>query len=119
MKFRVYVVSILVSSIFLLSGCSNTNNLIDEIEKKQEKETVEVSNIYKITEEEAINIIKKYLSDNGYHMSSNIEVDSIDGDNYLIHAYDIINNEDESHTATTGWFEVNIYTGEIKDIMKQ
>ena len=28
-------------------------------------------------------------------------------------------NEDESHIATSGWFEVNIHTGEIKDIMNQ
>lgn len=119
MKFRVYLVTIGIASIFLLSGCSQTNESVDSGKTNEEEQIVEAINNSKITEQEAINLIKKYLEDNGYHIASNIDVDSVDGDNYLVHAYDIINNDDESHTATTGWFEVNMYTGEIKDIMKQ
>lgn len=119
MKLRAYMLPITIASMFLLSGCSNINESIDDTDMNEGNQVVEVINNSKITEEEAVGLVKKYLSSNGYHISSNIEVDSVDGDNYLVHAYDIINNEDESHTATTGWFEVNMYTGEIKDIMKQ
>lgn len=117
MKLRACVLPIAIASIFLLSGCYQTNQSIDSLDNSELKESIETSSKDRISEKDAVNLVKKYLSDNGYHMSSHIEVDSIDGENYLVHAYDIINNEDESHTATTGWFEVNMYTGQIKDIM--
>ncbi|MGL5712855.1 MAG: hypothetical protein ACRCXT_09415 [Paraclostridium sp.] len=119
MKFKYYVLPVIIGSIFLISGCSQMNDQIDNIDTNQEKNIVEVANSPKITEEEAINLVKKYLSDNGYHRASHIEVDGVDRDIYLIHVYDVITNEDESHIATTSWFEVNMNTGEIKDVMKQ
>ncbi|MCU9815965.1 hypothetical protein [Paraclostridium sp. AKS73] len=48
-----------------------------------------------------------------------VEVDSKYKDIYTIHAYDVITNEEESHIATSGWFEVNANTGKIKDIMNE
>lgn len=71
-----------------------------------------------IGEKKAIKIIKEFLEKNNSYVASNIEVDSVDNKYYIIHVYDIIDNGDESHTATTGWYKVNKYTGEIIDIMQ-
>ena len=51
-------------------------------------------------------------------MASNIEVDSVEDRYYIVHVYDVITNDNESHTATTGWYKVNKYNGEIIDIMQ-
>lgn len=120
MKFRAYISIIIITGLFFVVGCTQTNQSIDSVDNTDiVEEDTQVNSDKKLSEQDAINSVEKYLSDNGYHMSSHIEVDSVDGDNYLIHAYDVINNEGETHTATSGWFEVNMYTGEIKDIMKR
>lgn len=117
MKLKVFIVYILVIITLSIVGCSqrfkeNNNSISNEAEN-----TKEAINEASITEKDAINLVKNYLSKNNQYIGSNIEVEGIDGDNYLVHVYDIINNEEESHTATVGWFEVNIYTGEIIDII--
>lgn len=121
MKLKIYILCIFIINILFIIGCSDTVKIHED--NDETKETIEVvkESISKteISEDEAINIIKDYLLSNGYYVPSNIEVDSMNGDNYLIHAYDVITNKDESHIATSGWFEVNIHTGEIKDIMNQ
>lgn len=61
--------------------------------------------------EDAINMVTEYLSYK--YVPSNIECDHIEGDDYIIHAYDIVSD----HTSTTGWYSVNMYTGKMKNII--
>lgn len=43
------------------------------------------------------------------------ELDSVDDDgNYLIHIYEVVDNGDESHTATLDWITVNPTTGDCE-----
>lgn len=71
----------------------------------------------KINEKEAVQKVKEYIHQTGSYLPPIIEVDNINGNYYVVHAYEIVTNGDESHTATTGWFHVNIHTGEVSDIM--
>ena len=86
------------------------------------KDAIEVLSDYnkekEIGEKKAIKLVKEYLEKNNSYVASHIEVDSVDNKYYVIHVYDVITNDDESHTATTGWYQVNKYTGEIIDIMQ-
>lgn len=70
-----------------------------------------------ISEKDAIENVKIYLHQHGESLPNIIEVDQIDGNYYLVHSYDIIKYKQQSHTTTTGWFYVNIYTGEVIDMM--
>lgn len=76
------------------------------------------NNTKQINEQSAINLIKEYLEKNNLYLASNIEVDSVEDRYYIVHVYDVITNDNESHTATTGWYKVNKYNGEIIDIMQ-
>lgn len=86
------------------------------------KKTIEVladaTKEKEIGEKKALRLVKEYLEKNNSYIANHIEVDSVDDKYYTVHVYDIISNDDESHTATTGWYQVNKYTGEIIDVMQ-
>ena len=47
---------------------------------------------------------------------SHVDV-SMEENIYNIHLYEIVKNNYESHTATTGWYSLNIENKQVKDIM--
>lgn len=114
--YSLLISSILVSG-FLIIGCVASSQ--DYYTEKNTKEVLTNNNKEKISKEEAINLMKNYLESNNLYIPSFIEVDNIEGDVYIVHAYDIITNEEETHIATSGWFEVNMYTGDIINIMNE
>ncbi len=59
-----------------------------------------------------LDIIKNNKDYNVSHVDVSVE-DNI----YNIHLYEIIKNDEESHTATTGWYSLNIENNQVKDIM--
>lgn len=91
------------------------------IYKIKSKNSVEVlmtnSNGKNISEKQAIQNVKEHLHQTGAYVPPHIDIDSVDGNYYLVHAYEIVNNKDESHTSTAGWFYVNVNTGEVIDII--
>ena len=89
------------------------NNLINSVEV-----LADINKPKEIDEEKAIKLVKDYLMDNNEYLADHIEVDSMDNKYYIIHVYDIVINGEESHTATTGWYQVNKYSGEIINIMQ-
>ncbi|RDY29407.1 hypothetical protein CHL78_001530 [Romboutsia weinsteinii] len=67
-----------------------------------------------ISKTEAEDLVKNMLVNNGSYVNSHIEFDYEEGDFYIIHAYDIIDDGDgNTHTATSGWYKVNKLTKEI------
>ena len=51
------------------------------------------------------------------YVPSIIEVDHIEGNNYVVHVYEIIKDDEKTcHTATIGWYYVDMYTGKIESI---
>lgn len=70
-----------------------------------------------ISKEEAEGLVRKLLTSNGSYIPSHIEVDHEEGDLYVVHVYDVIDDGDEqSHIATSGWYYVNKYTGDISSM---
>jgi hypothetical protein len=115
--------SLLVTSIFisgfLIIGCASSSDSKKAYEENKIKEVSTESTKQKLSKEEAVNLVKEYLESKNLYIPNFIEVDSIDKDNYIVHVYDVITNEEESHIATSGWFEVNMYSGKIVDIMNE
>lgn len=69
-----------------------------------------------ISESKAISLVKDMFKNYGY-IPSIIEVDHIEGNNYVVHAYEIIQDDEKTwHTATTGWYYVDMHTGKIESI---
>ncbi|MCQ4085874.1 stalk domain-containing protein [Saccharibacillus sp. JS10] len=65
-----------------------------------------------ITKEQAVKLVKaKY----GYDSSSiYVEVDHMEDNNYVVHVYEVVMDDEETgHTATYGWYHVNKTTGKI------
>lgn len=116
--YSVLITSIFISG-FLIIGCASSTDTSNDYEEKNLKEVTTDNIKKKLSEEEAVNLIKDYLKKENLYIPNFIEVDSASGDIYTIHAYDVIKNEDESHIATSGWFEINMYTGKITDIMNE
>ncbi|MGL4910900.1 MAG: hypothetical protein ACRC3Y_00580 [Romboutsia sp.] len=113
----------LLSSLFIIvfSMVYINSSITNNTHKTRGKNSVEVlmtnSNGKNISEKQAIKNVKEHLHKTGAYVPPRIDIDSVDGNYYLVHAYEIINNEDESHTATAGWFYVNVNTGEVVDII--
>lgn len=80
----------------------------EKLKQKQQPRT--------ISESKAISLVKDMFSNSGY-VPSVIEVDHREGNKYVVHAYEIIQDDEETwHTATAGWYYVDMYTGKIESI---
>lgn len=68
-----------------------------------------------ITQAEAV---KKVKAKYGFHHPSiYVEVEYTEGDNYVVHAYQVVMDDEETgHTATYGWYYVNKTTGKISSM---
>lgn len=73
------------------------------------------SNANILTKDQALQIVAENYDINLDELPENyiLEVDGMDGDDYLVHYYEIVTNSDESHTATVNWYNVNKYTGNV------
>lgn len=86
------------------------DNLIKEDKIKQEQQPITIS------ESKAILLVKDMFKTYGY-VPKVIEVDHREGDNYVVHVYEIIQDDEKTwHTATIGWYYVDMYTGKIESI---
>ncbi|KGJ48766.1 hypothetical protein KD33_12535 [Clostridium sp. NCR] len=119
--YGVLITSIFISGFLIIGYASTSDKNINSVEKSAKEVVYEnkESKTEKLTEKEAVDLVKKYMKEKNMYIPNFVEVDSKSKDIYTIHAYDVITNEEESHVATSGWFEVNVNTGKIKDIMNE
>ncbi|MGL5652050.1 MAG: hypothetical protein ACRDDE_09845 [Paraclostridium sp.] len=119
--YGVLITSIFISGFLIIGYASTSDKNLNSVEKSAKEVVYEnkESKIEKLTEKEAVDLVKKYMKEKNMYIPNFVEVDSKYKDIYTIHAYDVITNEEESHVATSGWFEVNVDTGKIKDIMNE
>ncbi|KKY01035.1 hypothetical protein VN21_10965 [Paraclostridium benzoelyticum] len=119
--YGVLITSIFISGFLIIGYASTSDKNLNSVEKSAKEVVYEnkESKTEKLTEKEAIDLVKKYMKEKNMYIPNFVEVDSKSKDIYTIHAYDVITNEEESHVATSGWFEVNANTGKIKDIMNE
>ncbi|WP_297423144.1 cell wall-binding protein [Clostridium sp.] len=73
--------------------------------------THDVLNIF--TKEQAVDLVKDYLSKNNEYIPGVIKVESDEGDSYLVHCYDDMGG----YTSANCWYYVNKDTREIKSMM--
>lgn len=119
--YGVLITSIFISGFLIIGYASTSDKNLNSVEKSAKEVVYEnkESKTKRITEKEAVDLVKKYMKEKNMYIPNFVEVDSKSKDIYTIHAYDVITNEEESHVATSGWFEVNVNTGKIKDIMNE
>lgn len=119
--YGVLITSIFISGFLIIGYASTSDKNLNSVEKSAKEVVYEnkESKTEKLTEKEAVDLVKKYMKEKNMYIPNFVEVDSKSNDIYTIHAYDVITNEEESHVATSGWFEVNVNTGKIKDIMNE
>ncbi|OSB08668.1 hypothetical protein [Paraclostridium bifermentans] len=119
--YGVLITSIFISGFLIIGYASTSDKNLNSVEKSAKEVVYEnkESKTKRITEKEAVDLVKKYMKEKNMYIPNFVEVDSKSNDIYTIHAYDVITNEEESHVATSGWFEVNVNTGKIKDIMNE
>lgn len=60
--------------------------------------------------------VKNYLIRNQKYIPSYIKYDYDEGNDYIIHCYDIIYDTLGAHTATSGWYYVDKNTGNIRSM---
>ncbi|MEK4544321.1 hypothetical protein [Bacillus sp. FSL R5-0585] len=79
--------------------------------KEQQKQTAQSSK-QKLSPIDAENKVRKTLN-----ITNNSKVycqyEGVEGEEYVIHVYQIVSDEEGGHTATYGWFNVNSNTGEV------
>ncbi|WP_195947084.1 hypothetical protein [Paraclostridium bifermentans] len=119
--YGVLITSIFISGFLIIGYASTSDKNLNSVEKSAKEVVYEnkESKTEKLTEKEAVDLVKKYMKEKNMYIPNFVEVDSKSNDIYTIHAYDVITNEEESHIATSGWFEINVNTGKIKDIMNE
>lgn len=119
--YGVLITSIFISGFLIIGYASTSDKSLDSAEQTTKEVIYENkdNSTKKLTEKEAIDLVKKYMKEKNMYIPNFVEVDSKSKDIYTVHAYDVITNEEESHIATSGWFEVSINTGKIKDIMNE
>ncbi|MFA2809159.1 hypothetical protein [Bacillus mycoides] len=79
--------------------------------KEQQQQTAQSSK-QKLSPADAENKVRNHLN---ITSSSNIlcEYDHDEGEEYIIHVYEIVKDEEGGHTATYGWYNVNPHTGAV------
>lgn len=102
-------------------GNDNEGNTGDS-EKDEDKDNDKEPNI--LTQEEAKKAVYEYLYGEGAGDSEpddsnfKLQLDHEDGDIYVFHYYEMVNDGGGGHTATLGWYAVDSKTGEVTDLME-
>lgn len=84
----------------------------DESENDNKSSTVQKRSY---SDDDLINAARNYYLASYGTASRYVDIDSYDGDQVVIHLYDIT----DGHTVTYDWYTVNIYTGEGYNLMNQ
>ncbi|UDW03880.1 hypothetical protein FHQ13_027960 (plasmid) [Bacillus cereus] len=79
--------------------------------KEQQKQTAQSSK-QKLSPTDAENKVRKTLNITN-NSKVYCEYESVEGEEYVIHVYQIVSDKEGGHTATYGWFNVNSNTGEV------
>lgn len=87
-------------------------NAAEKKKQQQAKQQTAQSSKQKLSPADAENKVRNHLN---ITSSSNIlcEYDHDEGEEYVIHVYQIVKDELGGHTATYGWYNVNPNTGEV------
>jgi hypothetical protein len=120
MKFLLHHIFILLLSISVAGGTTEktgvTHSNDNETKESQQPEHKRKNQIL-LSEKDAELLVQEYLGlkDND---TLYVEVDHNIGNKYVVHVYEVVNDDDFSHTATYGWYYVYKESGKIEDMMQ-
>lgn len=86
------------------------NWVLDQMNSKQESQAES-----KVTEEQAVELVRKQIGAQAENVK--VEVDHIEGNRYVVQVYEVVEQENNTHTATKGWYYVDQDTGEVTNMM--
>ncbi|MYL35367.1 hypothetical protein GLW08_03480 [Pontibacillus yanchengensis] len=105
------------------TGKTSSNKQDNDQESKKEKdaqnsgsEEDKQSSNTSISKQQAVNLVIEHLSMKN-KQDVTIEVDHEVTDKYVVHVYEKIEQENNIHTATIGWYYVNKYSGKVTNMM--
>lgn len=84
----------------------------EEQKKAAEQKQTAQSSKQKLSPTDAENKVRKTLNITN-NSKVYCEYESVEGEEYVIHVYQIVSDKEGGHTATYGWFNVNSNTGEV------
>ncbi|EPC8420193.1 hypothetical protein EXW45_05430 [Bacillus wiedmannii] len=80
---------------------------------KEQQKQIAQSSKQKLSPTDAENKVRKTLNITN-NSKVYCEYEGVEGEEYVIHVYQIVSDEEGGHTATYGWFNVNSNTGEVR-----
>ncbi|RXT04315.1 copper amine oxidase N-terminal domain-containing protein [Ammoniphilus sp. CFH 90114] len=75
------------------------------------EQTVNIAESGQVSIQQAEDLVRKHANI-AKSSKTIVELDHVDGDFYVIHVYDLVGQ----HTATRGWYEVEIKTGKVESV---
>lgn len=88
-------------------------------EQKQDPQSKQQKSKQTISEQQAVELVKKKIIqvEGSFPEYLTISVDHVEGNNYVVHCYEVVNNgPEDQHTATYNWYHVNKYTGAVSSM---
>lgn len=122
---------VLIGGLLITTGCtSNTDkkeniskadsNITNNTDKKENTSKIDsniTSNVEekKYTNDDIVKLAREYYEKNNDSKPKYVELDHEDGDNLVIHIYDIV----DDHTATYDWYTINKNTLKGTNILEE
>jgi len=116
------LLSIYVGGLLVLGGFGTSesfNELTEEnlYKKKSIEHKVKSASVDNDSKEDAEDFIKQRLNiKENAHLR--VEYDHMTEHDYVIHVYELVKEENHSHTATTNWYMIDKKTGEVSTMME-
>jgi hypothetical protein len=105
-----------VNMIFVLSH-NGESWIVKDIQQEELEDNKNSDINSNITEQEAGKLVKEHLNLEN-NESVHIKYNYTEDEKHLIHVFDVVGEGEASHTATRGWYYVDIKTGEISNMME-
>lgn len=107
---------VLLLAALLITGC-NSNEEKEENKKSNVESNIVESNSNSndsYTNDELVKLASDYYEKLNGKKASVVEIDHTDGDNVVIHLYEVV----DDHTTTLDWYTINKNTAKGKDILE-
>lgn len=119
---KIKLFSIAVAGLVLLGGWGTSEDFYESskenlYKKKSIEHKVKSASVDNASTEDAEDFIKQLLN---IKENSNlrVEYDHMTEHYYVIHVYELVREENHSHTATTNWYLIDKETGEVSTLME-
>ncbi|KGX89579.1 hypothetical protein [Pontibacillus marinus] len=118
------LLSLSVAGLVLLGGFGASENFNESSQENLKKKSIEhkvksasIDNV-SFSTEDAEDFVQQLLNiKENAHLR--VEYDHTNEHDYVIHVYELVKEENHSHTATTNWYLIDKETGEVSTMMER